>query len=87
MEIEFDRVSLVIDQGTPLEKIILSDVSFKISKPGIYSFVGASNSGKTAIGDLINALMSPTRGAVKIGEFINDGRRIRKINNLRFGSI
>ncbi len=84
MEIEFDRVSLVIDQGTPLEKIILSDVSFKISKPGIYSFVGASNSGKTAIGDLINALMTPTRGAVKIGEFINDGRRIRKINNLRF---
>ena len=83
MEIEFDKVSLIIDQGTPLEKIILSDASFKISKPGIYSFVGASNSGKTAIGDLINALVYPTSGIVKIGRFKNNGRRIRNINKLR----
>ena len=84
MEITFDHVSFVVDAYTPLEKTILSDISFTIKDSGIYSFVGASNSGKTAIGDLINALVKPTKGKVKIGPFINDGRRIKNINKLRF---
>jgi len=84
MEIVFENVSLVINKKTPLEKTILNDVSFSITECGIYSFVGASNSGKTAIGDLINALIEPTKGKVKIGRFINDGRRIKNINKLRF---
>lgn len=84
MEIKFDHVSFVIDSYTPLEKTIISDVSFEIKNPGIYSFIGRSNSGKTAIGDLINALIMPTRGRVKIGRFINDGRMIKNINKLRF---
>lgn len=83
MEIVFDHVTFVINNNTPLEKTILDDASFTIEKPGIYSFLGASNSGKTAIGDLINALISPDEGTVKIGRFINDGRRIRNINKLR----
>lgn len=84
MEIVFDHVTFIINEGTPLEKTILDDASFVIEKPGIYSFLGASNSGKTAIADLINALISPDYGVVKIGRFINDGRRIRNINRLRF---
>ena len=83
MEIVFDHVTFVINNNTPLEKTILDDASFTIEKPGIYSFLGASNSGKTAIGDLINALICPDEGTVKIGRFINDGRRIRNINKLR----
>ena len=84
MEIVFDKVSFVIDKKTPLEKTILNDVSFSIVENGIYSFIGASNSGKTAIGDLINALVAPTKGEVRIGRFKNNGRRIRNINKLRF---
>ena len=84
MEIKFDHVSLVIDAYTPLEKTIISDVSFEIKKEGIYSFIGPSNSGKSAIGDLINALVTPNRGCVKVGRFINDGRMIKNINKLRF---
>ena len=79
MEVVFDHVSLIINEGTPLEKTILSDVSFEIKKTGIYSFVGASNSGKTAIADIMNALMSPTSGKAYIGDKINDGRRIKKV--------
>ena len=84
MEIVFDKVSFVIDQKTPLEKTILNDISFSIIENGIYSFIGASNSGKTAIGDLINALVSPTSGKVKVGRFVNNGKRIRNVNKLRF---
>lgn len=83
MEIDFENVSFVIDPYTPLEKTILSDVSFHLKGPGIYSFLGASNSGKTAIADLINALISPTKGSVKVGGFVNNGKRIAKINRLR----
>lgn len=86
MEIKFDRVSLVINPYTPLEKTILNSVSFEIKETGIYSFLGKSNSGKTAIGELINALISPTNGKVYIGKFINDGRKIRKINRLRLSA-
>ncbi len=83
MEIVFDKASFVINKNTPLEKTILNEISFDIVDSGIYSFIGASNSGKTAIGDLINALVSPTSGKVKIGRYTNDGRKIRCINKLR----
>lgn len=84
MEIVFDHVSFVIDKSTPLEKTILNDISFEIKGSGIYSFIGASNSGKTAIGDLINALIAPTKGGVKIGKFLNDGSNIKNVDKLRF---
>ncbi len=83
MEIIFDHVSLVINENTPLEKTILKDVSFDIKGNGIYSFVGASNSGKTGVADIINALLSPTSGKAIIGDKVNDGRRIKNVNSLR----
>ncbi len=83
-KIEFNNVTFIINKGTTLEKTILNDVSFKMEDNKIYSFLGSSNSGKTAIGDLINALIIPDSGSVKIGEFINDGRRIKNVNKLRF---
>jgi energy-coupling factor transport system ATP-binding protein len=83
MEIRFVNVNFVIDTYTPLEKTILKDISFEITEKGIYSFIGKSNSGKTAIGDLINALVIPNTGRVVIDKYINDGRRIKHINKLR----
>ena len=83
MEIRFINVNFIIDTYTPLEKSILKDVSFEITEKGIYSFVGKSNSGKTAIGDLINALVKPNKGKVIVGKFVNSKGRIRNINNLR----
>ena len=83
MEIVFDKVTFIINKKTPLEKTILTNVSFSILEPGIYSFIGPSNSGKTAIADLINALIYPNKGKVRIGRFVNDGKKIRYINKLR----
>ena len=84
MEIEFNNVSFIINKGTPLEKTILDDVSFKLEKGKIHTILGASNSGKTAIADLINALIVPNSGSVRVVKFINDGRRIKDIIELRF---
>ena len=82
MEIVFNKVSFVINKNTPLEKTILNDVSFSIMDSGIYSFIGASNSGKTAIGDLIALLNTPTKGTVKIGRY-KSNLNGKRINNLR----
>lgn len=80
MEIVFDKVTFVINRNTPLEKTILNDISFSITDCGIYSFIGASNSGKTAIGDLINLLVKPTKGKVRIGK---NKRQSSSVNKLR----
>lgn len=84
MEIVAKNLCLKINEKTPLEKTILENVSFEIKEKGIYTFLGSSNSGKTALGDLINALIKPSKGSIKVLGFINNGRRIKKVNKLRF---
>lgn len=83
MEIDFQNVSYNLYKNTPLEKKVLSNISFNLEKGKIYGFLGNSNSGKTSIGELINALIVPTRGIIKVGGFINDGKKIKSINKLR----
>lgn len=84
MEIKFDNVSFIIDKDTPLEKTILNDVSFKMRENKIYGILGNSNSGKTCIAELIDALIKPTKGKVFVNDYVNDGYRIKKVNKLRF---
>lgn len=83
MEIIFESVTYRENMNTPLKKTYLENVSFGIEKKQITTFIGDSESGKTKIGELINATISPTYGRVKIFEFLNDGKRIRKVNRLR----
>ena len=83
MEIVFKDVDYIINKNTSLEKTLLKNVNFTISEKGIYGILGNSNSGKTTILDLINALTRPTNGSVKICNFLNDGRNIKDINILR----
>ena len=83
MEIVFDKVTYVVNKKTSLEKTILNDISFSIKDAGVYSFIGASSSGKTAIADLINALYEPTKGTIKVGRYTINGKKIKDINKLR----
>ncbi len=83
MEIKFENVSFIIDKGTELEKTVLNSINFEINEVGIYGFLGNSNSGKTCVAELIDALIKPTHGRVIINDYINDGRNIKNINNLR----
>ena len=45
---------------------LLNNISFSIKKPGIYSFVGSSNSGKTIIGKLISGFLTQTKGIITV---------------------
>ena len=84
MEIEFDNVSLLVNRKTYAEKCLLNEVSFKLSGGGKYAFLGNSGAGKTAIAQLINGIMKPTKGKITIGSFVNDGTNIKNVTNLRF---
>lgn len=85
MEIIFDNVTLISNLGTPLEKTLLKDINLTIKDNSITGILGNSNSGKSSIGELINALVAPTKGSVRIGKnFINNGKKIKNINSLRF---
>lgn len=83
MEIEFINVSYKENIRTPLEKLYLDNINFKISKNGIYSFIGDSSSGKEKIPLLISMINTPLLGKIKVGEFLNDGGYIKNINKLR----
>lgn len=83
MEIIFDKVTYKENINTPLEVTYLKNLTFKINENEITTILGDSESGKTKIGELINAVVSPTFGCVKIFDFINNGRRIKNINKLR----
>lgn len=85
MEIVFDNVSYVYEEGTPLEKVALKDINIAIPSNKITALIGHSGSGKTTLVELINGLLIPTRGSVKVGDFLlTRGNKITNINDLRF---
>lgn len=83
MEIIFNNVTYRENLKTPLKKTYLESVTFNIEEGLVTTFIGDSESGKTKIGELINACISPTYGSVKIFDFVNDRRRIKNVNKLR----
>ncbi|MEP7271549.1 MAG: ATP-binding cassette domain-containing protein [Acidobacteriota bacterium] len=60
--IEFDRVEKRYDNGN----LVLQSVSFTIESGEILALVGRSGSGKTTILKMINRLLTPTSGEVRI---------------------
>ncbi|HXV83148.1 MAG TPA: ATP-binding cassette domain-containing protein [Candidatus Binatia bacterium] len=60
--IEFDRVSFRLPDGRPL----LSDLSLKVDHGETLVLLGRSGSGKTTTMKLINRLLDPTEGEVRV---------------------
>lgn len=83
MDIIFNNVTYKENVSTPLEMVYLKNFSCKINKGEITTFLGDSLSGIKVIGNLINAVDFPYSGTIKIGKFINDGKKIRNVNTLR----
>lgn len=80
MEIKFNHVSF--NYG---DKEVLKDIDVTIKEGKITGIVGRSGSGKTTMIQLINGLLSPTSGSVKVGNFLLQANsKINNINDLRF---
>ena len=85
MEIKFNNVGYIYNEKSPLEKEILKNLNLEIKSNQINAIIGKSGSGKTTIIEMINALIIPTSGNIKIDNcFIEKGSKIVNISLLRF---
>lgn len=83
MEIKFKNVTLFKNHYCCGERKVLDSVNFNLKEKNIYAFLGNSGSGKTSICELINFLEVPTKGFIKVGNYVNNGIK-RNLNKLRF---
>ena len=66
MGITLENVSYIYQNGTPFASSALSDVSLTIEGGSYTAVIGHTGSGKSTILQLLNGLLVPTEGSVKV---------------------
>ena len=66
MGIILDNVSYTYQEGTPFASVALSDVSLTIEDGSYTAIIGHTGSGKSTILQLLNGLLVPTKGSVRV---------------------
>ncbi len=66
MSIKLENVSYTYGLNTPFEKEALFEINLEINKGDIWLIVGHTGSGKTTLISLINGLLLPQKGDVKV---------------------
>ena len=69
MGIILEQVSYSYQAGTPFEGSALFDVSLEIKKGSYVSLIGHTGSGKSTILQLMNGLLKPTNGSVRVDQY------------------
>lgn len=64
--VEFDNVSFSYNEGYESEIVALKDISFSVEEGETVALVGHNGSGKSTIAKLMNGLLLPTSGEVKV---------------------
>lgn len=83
MEIKFHNVSHTYTSLTS-KKQALGRINLTIQEGKINGIIGSSGSGKTTLIEMINGLIIPTEGYIKVGRHrIEHGHKIENINQLR----
>lgn len=91
MGIALENVSFTYQEGTPLASTALSDVSLTIENGSYTALIGHTGSGKSTILQLLNGLLVPSQGSVRVFDTLitstsknKDIRQIRKQVGLVF---
>ena len=83
MGIILDNVSYTYQEGTPFASAALSDVSLTIEDGSYTAIIGHTGSGKSTILQLLNGLLVPTKGSVRVFDTlitsISINKQIRQI--------
>ena len=66
MGIALENVSFTYQEGTPLASTALSDVSLTIADGSYTALIGHTGSGKSTILQLLNGLLVPSQGSVRV---------------------
>ncbi|MBQ8234067.1 MAG: ATP-binding cassette domain-containing protein [Bacilli bacterium] len=84
MEIVYDKVTHIYNSATYSKLKVLDDISLNIEENKITGIIGRQGSGKTTLVEMLSALVVPTKGSVKVDEYlIKKNKSIKKINELR----
>ena len=91
MGIALENVSFTYQEGTPLASTALTDVSLTIEDGSYTALIGHTGSGKSTILQLLNGLLVPSQGTVRVFDTLitstsknKDIRQIRKQVGLVF---
>lgn len=91
MGIALENVSFTYQEGTPLASAALSDVSLTIEDGSYTALIGHTGSGKSTILQLLNGLLVPSQGSVRVFDTLitstsknKDIRQIKKQVGLVF---
>ena len=91
MGVALENVSFTYQEGTPLASTALSDVSLTIEDGSYTALIGHTGSGKSTILQLLNGLLVPSQGSVRVFDTLitstsknKDIRQIRKQVGLVF---
>jgi len=85
MEIKFNNVDYSYNKINYLEKEVLKNINIEFLEGKINGIIGRSGCGKTTLIELVNNLLTPTKGLIKVGEYIIDSKKkFENINELRF---
>lgn len=78
MGIILDNVSYTYQEGTPFASAALSDVSLTIEDGYYTAIIGHTGSGKSTILQLLNGLLVPTKGSVRVFDTLITSTSINK---------
>ena len=78
MGIILDNVSYTYQEGTPFASAALSDVNLTIENGSYTAIIGHTGSGKSTILQLLNGLLVPTKGSVRVFDTLITSTSINK---------
>ena len=78
MGIILDNVSYTYQEGTPFASAALSDVSLIIEDGSYTAIIGHTGSGKSTILQLLNGLLVPTEGSVRVFDTLITSTSVNK---------
>ncbi|NQD66226.1 energy-coupling factor ABC transporter ATP-binding protein [Bacillus haikouensis] len=84
MHISFQQVEYRYSYKTPFEKLALEDITLSIPSGQFLAVIGHTGSGKSTLLQHLNALLKPTSGLVKVGEYeISPEKKMKSLKPVR----
>lgn len=83
MPIDFSNVTFIYNKKSPFQYEALHDVTLHLEEGQFIALVGRTGSGKSTMVQHLNALLTPTSGEVKIGQFVNSSDKKKRSHDLK----